>query len=57
MIIGENEKDIGLDYHKTDIQYEVDKGFTKIPTGIFLEEREKPEEFSERIVHAYELKK
>ena len=52
-----SEKDIGLDYHKTDIKYEVDKGFTRIPTGIFLEEREKPEEFSERIVHAYELKK
>ncbi|HUU77005.1 MAG TPA: thiamine pyrophosphate-dependent enzyme [candidate division Zixibacteria bacterium] len=52
-----DEKDIGLDYHKTDITYEVGKGFTKIPTGIFLEEREKPEEFSERIVHAYEFKK
>jgi 2-oxoglutarate ferredoxin oxidoreductase subunit beta len=48
-----NTDDIGLDYHKTDIKYEVGKGFTKIPTGIFLEEREQPEEFSERIIHAY----
>ena len=46
-------EDIGLDYHKTDIEYEVGKGFTKIPTGIFLKEKEKPEEFSERIIHAY----
>jgi 2-oxoglutarate ferredoxin oxidoreductase subunit beta len=45
--------DIGLDFHKTDILYEVGKGFTKIPTGIFLEEKETPEEFSERIIHAY----
>ena len=52
-----SEKDIGLDYHKTDIEYEVGVGFTKIPTGIFLEERENPEEFSERIVDAYEFKK
>ena len=52
-----NEVDIGLDYHKTDIVFEAGKGFKKIPTGIFLEERDKPEEFSERIVHAYEYKK
>jgi 2-oxoglutarate ferredoxin oxidoreductase subunit beta len=52
-----NEKDIGLDLHKTDIVYEIGKGFTKIPTGIFLEERDKPEEFSERIVDAYEIRK
>ncbi|NHJ46791.1 MAG: 2-oxoacid:ferredoxin oxidoreductase subunit beta [Asgard group archaeon] len=52
-----NVKDIGLDYHKTDIVFEVGKGFTKIPTGIFLEEIKKPEEFSERIMYAYELKK
>ena len=52
-----NEKDIGLDYHKTDIIFEPGKGFLKIPTGIFLEEREKPEEFSERIVDAYEFQK
>lgn len=49
-------EDIGLDYHKTDIKYEVGKGFTSIPTGIFLEEREYPEEFSERIIDAYEPK-
>ena len=45
--------DIGIDYHKTDIKYEVGKGFTKIPTGIFLEETDVPEEFSERIIDAY----
>ncbi|MHA1124267.1 MAG: thiamine pyrophosphate-dependent enzyme [Candidatus Heimdallarchaeota archaeon] len=46
-------EEIGLDYHKTDIKFEVGKGFTKIPTGIFLEEKELPEEFSERIINAY----
>ncbi|NHJ84605.1 MAG: 2-oxoacid:ferredoxin oxidoreductase subunit beta [Asgard group archaeon] len=51
------EADIGLDFHKTDIVFEPGKGFTKIPTGVFLNEKEKPEEFSERIVHAYEFKK
>jgi 2-oxoglutarate ferredoxin oxidoreductase subunit beta len=49
------EEEIGFDYHRTDMEYTVGKGFTKIPTGIFLEERDKPEEFSERIVHAYEF--
>ncbi len=49
-------EDIGLDYHKTDIKFEVGKGFTRIPTGIFLNEKDTPEEFSERIIHAYELK-
>ncbi|MHA1212096.1 MAG: thiamine pyrophosphate-dependent enzyme [Candidatus Heimdallarchaeota archaeon] len=52
-----NEEDIGFNYHKTDIIFEAGKGFTKIPTGIFLNEKDQPEEFSERIVHAYELKK
>ncbi|MFW9924871.1 MAG: thiamine pyrophosphate-dependent enzyme [Candidatus Thorarchaeota archaeon] len=52
-----DEEDMGLDYHKSDIVFEPGKGFTKIPTGIFLDEKEKPEEFSERIVHAYEFKK
>ena len=51
------EKDVGLDYHKTDIEYENGKGFTKIPTGIFLEEKDRPEEFSERIIHAYNFRK
>ncbi|MBN1330985.1 MAG: 2-oxoacid:ferredoxin oxidoreductase subunit beta [Candidatus Heimdallarchaeota archaeon] len=49
-------EEIGLDYHKTDIQFEPGKGFTRIPTGIFLNEKDTPEEFSERIIHAYELK-
>ncbi|MGC9780766.1 MAG: 2-oxoacid:ferredoxin oxidoreductase subunit beta [Candidatus Heimdallarchaeota archaeon] len=52
-----NEEDIGLAYHKTDIIFEAGKGFTRIPTGIFLEERDEPEEFSERIIDAYEFKK
>jgi len=51
------EEDIGLDHHKTDIEYVVGKGFTKIPTGIFLSERDRPEEFSERIIDAYEFNK
>ncbi|MHA1156563.1 MAG: thiamine pyrophosphate-dependent enzyme [Candidatus Heimdallarchaeota archaeon] len=51
------EEDIGLDIHKTDIKFEVGKGFTRIPTGIFLNERDKPEEFSERIIDAYEFNK
>lgn len=51
------EEDIGLDIRKTDIKYEVGKGFTRIPTGIFLNERDKPEEFSERIIDAYEFNK
>jgi len=46
------EKEINKDWHKTDIEFKVGVGFTKIPTGIFLEEKAKPEEFSERIVHA-----
>ena len=50
-------EDVGLDYHKTDIEYENGKGFTKIPTGVFLEEKDKPEEFSERIIHAYNFKR
>jgi 2-oxoglutarate ferredoxin oxidoreductase subunit beta len=52
-----NEEDIGLDIHKTDIEYDIEKGFTKIPTGIFLNERDKPEEFSERIIHAYQTRR
>ncbi|MHA1774997.1 MAG: thiamine pyrophosphate-dependent enzyme [Candidatus Heimdallarchaeota archaeon] len=51
------EKDINKDWHKTDIEFKVGVGFTKIPTGIFLEEKERPIEFSERIVNAYEIKK
>lgn len=51
------EEDIGLDIHKTDIKFEAGKGFTRIPTGIFLRERDKPEEFSERITDAYEFNK
>lgn len=51
------EEDIGFNWHKTDIEYEVGKGFTKIPTGIFLNEKDEPEEFSERITDAYEFKK
>ena len=46
-------EEIGLDYHKTDIKFEPGKGFTRIPTGIFLEEKDVPEEFSERIIDAY----
>ena len=46
-------EEIGLDYHKTDIKFEAGKGFTRIPTGIFLEEQDVPEEFSERIIDAY----
>ena len=52
-----NEEDINLDWHKTDIIFEPGKGYVKIPTGIFLNEKSKPEEFSTRIVHAYEFKK
>ncbi|MCK5159410.1 MAG: hypothetical protein KAR08_09655, partial [Candidatus Heimdallarchaeota archaeon] len=52
-----NEEDIGFNWHKTDIEYEVGKGFTKIPTGVFLNEKDEPEEFSERITDAYEFKK
>ncbi|MCF2143763.1 MAG: thiamine pyrophosphate-dependent enzyme [Candidatus Heimdallarchaeota archaeon] len=51
------EKDINKDWHKTDIEFKVGVGFTRIPTGIFLEEKERPIEFSERIVNAYEIKK
>ncbi|MHA1585922.1 MAG: thiamine pyrophosphate-dependent enzyme [Candidatus Heimdallarchaeota archaeon] len=51
------EEDIGFNWHKTDIEYEVGKGFTKIPTGVFLNEKDEPEEFSERITDAYEFKK
>ncbi|MEA2070384.1 MAG: thiamine pyrophosphate-dependent enzyme [Asgard group archaeon] len=50
------EEDIGFDYRKTDIEYEVGKGYTKIPTGVFLSEKDRPEEFSERIINAYEFK-
>ncbi|NPE07701.1 MAG: 2-oxoacid:ferredoxin oxidoreductase subunit beta [Asgard group archaeon] len=52
-----NEEDIGFNWHKTDIEYVVGKGFTKIPTGVFLNEKDEPEEFSERITDAYEFKK
>lgn len=48
------EQEIGYDLHKTDIEFESGKGFVRIPTGIFLSEKDKPEEFSKRIVHAYE---
>lgn len=51
------EEDIDNNWHKTDIKYEDGKGFTKIPTGVFLNEKDKPEEFSERIIDAYNFEK